>query len=98
MGATKKVVEDTAYKLTIETDDGAYRLTFTRRYDTETTGTGRTRYVYRGWSVRAYHLAWGNWKGCDASHIPASYKDKKTILQFIGKRPAFSQATSELKH
>lgn len=98
MEATKKVIENTAYKLTIETNDGAYRLTFTRRYDTETTATGRTRYVYRGWSVKAYHLALGNWKGCDASHIPASYKDKKTILRFIGERPAFSQATNELKH
>ena len=98
METTKKVIENTAYKLTIETDDGAYRLTFTRRYDTETTSTGKTRYVYRGWNVKAYRIAWGNWKGCDASHIPASYKDKKTILQFIAKRPAFSQATTEIKH
>lgn len=43
MEATKKVVENTPYKLTIETDDGAYRLTFTRRYDTEVTATGRSR-------------------------------------------------------
>ena len=98
METTKKVIENTAYKLTIETDDGAYRLTFTRRYDTETTSTGKTRYVYRGWNVKAYRLAWGNLKGCNASHIPASYKDKKAILAFIKNRPAFSIAASEIKH
>nr|DAI84530.1 MAG TPA: protein of unknown function DUF4468 [Caudoviricetes sp.] len=98
MEATKKVVENTPYKLTIETDDGAYRLTFTRRYDTEVTATGRSRYVYRGWNVKAYHLAWGHWKSCDASHIPANYKDKKTIIAFISQRPAFSRATSEINN
>lgn len=80
MEATKKVVENTPYKLTIETDDGAYRLTFMRRYDTEVTATGRSRYVYRGWNVKAYHLVWGHWKSCDASHIPANYKDKKNNI------------------
>lgn len=98
MGTAKKIIENTAYKLVVETDNGAYRLHFTRRYDQETTQTGKPRYVYRGWDVRAYRLAWGNWKSCDASHIPATYKDKKTILAFIKSRPAFSQATSELKH
>ena len=44
MGASK-VIENTAYKLVVETDNGAYRLHFTRRYDTEVTMTGKTRYV-----------------------------------------------------
>ena len=34
MGASK-VIENTAYKLVVETDNGAYRLHFTRLYDTE---------------------------------------------------------------
>lgn len=97
MGASK-VIENTAYKLVVETDNGAYRLHFKRRYDTEVTMTGKTRYVYRGWSVRGYQLACGNWKNCDTSHIPASYKDKKAILSFIKNRPAFSIAASEIKH
>lgn len=93
---TKKVIVNTAYKFMVETNDGAWRLSFTRRYYTETTMTGRIRYVYAGWEAQSFHLAWGDWKKYDARHIPSTFKDKKTIIEFIKHRPAFSQATIEI--
>lgn len=92
----RKVIENTGTRLTIESDNGIYRLTFTKRYDTGTTATGRERFYFLGWAVRAYTLRWMTWKTCDCSHIPQSYANKRTVLDFIGTRPAFSMAHKEL--
>lgn len=91
-----KVIENTGTRLTIESDNSAYRLTFTKRYDVGKTATGRDRYIFIGWMVRAYAYRWAAWKTCDSSHIPQNYANKKTVLDFIGTRPAFSMAHKEL--
>jgi hypothetical protein len=46
--------------------------------------------------VRAYTYAWAQWKTCSCSHIPQNYANKQTVIDFIGTRPAFSQAYKEL--
>lgn len=91
-----KVIENTGTRLTVESDNSAYRLTFTKRYDIEKTRTGRDHYIFIGWQVRAYTLRWMAWKTCDSSHIPQNYANKQTVVDFIGTRPAFSMAHKEL--
>lgn len=91
-----KVIENTGTRLSIESDNGAYRLTFSKRYEVGQTATGRERYYFIGWQVRAYQLRWMTWKVCDSSHIPQNYANKQTVLDFIATRPAFSMASREL--
>lgn len=91
-----KVLENTGTRLLIESDNSAYRLLFSKRYDVGKTETGRDRYVFLGWMVKAYTYAWAQWKTCSCSHIPQNYANKQTVIDFIGTRPAFSQAYKEL--
>ena len=91
-----KIIENTGTRLLIESDNSAYRLLFTKRYDIGKTQTGRDHYTFIGWTVRAYTYAWAQWKGCSSDHIPQNYANKQTVIDFIGTRPAFSQAYREL--
>ncbi len=91
-----KVIENTGTRLMIESDNSLYRLLFTKRYDIGKTETGRDRYYFLGWQVRAYTYAWATWKQCSSNHIPQNYANKETVLAFIGTRPAFSMAHKEL--
>lgn len=91
-----KVIENTGTKLSIESNDGNYRLTFSKRYEVGQTPTGKPRYYFIGWQVKAYTQRWVTWKPCSSSHIPQNYANKQTVVDFIGTRPAFSMAHKEL--
>lgn len=91
-----KVIENTGQRLTVETNDSLYRLTFIKRYATETNRWGRERYYFCGWQLIPYQRRGLEWKMRPQHHVPEIYRDKAEVIKFIQSRPNLTEAAQEL--